>query len=236
MKSIAVVRVQSDDDGNMSDTAEILDPVEAYDRAADHYDGWSWQGFWHEHEAPVVREAVAGLSGAMLDVGCGTGYYLKQFEGQFESLSGVDPSDAMLGIARARVPHARLLNADAYATPFANSEYDVLLSCRVLTHVASLDRCFREFRRVLRPGGSVVMSNLSPTPIYGHTRLPVDAGTVYAASVKHDLPRVLQVACNAGLEPSKLWTVGNHGEVTADADPQSCPDDWICWVARLTAR
>lgn len=61
----------------------VLDASLAYDLAASSYDGWRWQWFWHQTETLVFDDVVAsrfaGRRPDMLDVGCGTGFYLSRY-------------------------------------------------------------------------------------------------------------------------------------------------------------
>ena len=70
------------------------------------------QEFWRRAEAPFVLERLRGQGGRLLDVGCGTGWYLGELAGIFSECVGIDPSAGMLEIARRRVPAATLLQSD----------------------------------------------------------------------------------------------------------------------------
>lgn len=78
-------------------------------------------------------------------------------------LVGVDLAPGMLKATRRRMPQAVLVRADARALPFADASFDVLWSSYFLDLVptAELTPVLAEFRRVLRPGGRVVLVNFS---------------------------------------------------------------------------
>ena len=101
----------------------------------------------------------------MLDVGCGTGSLLAIMETcpQAELLVGLDFSDQMIRRAaekfasadRAGCLHA--VRADSERLPFADASFDVLTCCNSFHHYPHQQQALREFRRVLRPGGLLVL-------------------------------------------------------------------------------
>ena len=108
--------------------------------------------------APGLIE-VAGVKPGdrVLDVGCGTGQLtieLAAVVGE-ENVSALDPSAAMLEVARARVPRADIRRGSAEALPFADSEFDAALAQLVINLVEDPPQAVREMARVVRPGGSV---------------------------------------------------------------------------------
>ena len=104
-----------------------------YDRRAAEYDDW-WLGRglyaerdrpgWHE-EVERVCEVVHGLEPSrVLDVACGTGFLTQHLRGE---VVGLDQSPAMVAVAAARLPGARIVQGDAVPLPFADGELDRVL-------------------------------------------------------------------------------------------------------------
>jgi len=96
-----------------------------------------------------------------LDVGCGTGA-LTEAVGELcapRRLTGVDPSEGFLDFARQRLNSvgAELQQADAQNLPFADSEFDRVVSGLVLNFVPDQPRAAAEMARVARPGGEIAL-------------------------------------------------------------------------------
>jgi SAM-dependent methyltransferase len=128
------------------------------------------QSLWALRKAPALPAVVldrAELAGTetILDVGCGNGTYLAELvrRGHTGPIVGIDRSPAM---ARRSAAHAATAIADAQALPLADDSVDVVLSMHMLYHVPDIDRAISELRRVVRPGGTAMVTTNGP----GHTR------------------------------------------------------------------
>ena len=99
----------------------------------------------------------------MLDVGCGTGTLTAALaEDAQAKVWGVEPSDAMRAVARARLPRGAGLRAGrAEKLPFRDAWFDALVYSLVV-HLVDRPRAFAEARRVLTAGGRVVISTFAP--------------------------------------------------------------------------
>ena len=139
---------------------------ELFDVAAPHYD-WITDamsfgtGRWYRRDA--LRRIGVGAGTALLDVGCGTGVIAaaaQDLVGAAGRVVAVDPSEGMLIEARkAGVRDARVGRAEAL--PVGDGEFDVLTMGFALRHVEDLYRTFCEFRRVLKPGGKVLLLEIT---------------------------------------------------------------------------
>ena len=91
-----------------------------------------------------------------LDVGCGTGALTSAILQQCDpsSVRGCDPSDAMLPSASAD-GRASFQVADAQSLPFADQEFDAVVSGLVMNFIPDASRAMREMVRVSRHGGTV---------------------------------------------------------------------------------
>lgn len=117
-------------------------------------------GGWYRRQALVRAGLAAGDT--VVDVGIGTGLLARQacaVIGERGRLIGVDPSPGML--AQVDLPDAELRAGRAEALPCADGEADFLSFGYAFRHVADVDAALREFRRVLRPGGRLLILEIS---------------------------------------------------------------------------
>jgi SAM-dependent methyltransferase len=96
---------------------------------------------------------------AVLDSGCGMGFYLIALQELRElRLVGLDPDGARLRFAETRGARADLVQGDAAALPFPDDSFDRVLMSEVLEHLPDDAAGLREAMRVLRPGGILAIS------------------------------------------------------------------------------
>ena len=99
---------------------------------------------------------------AVLDVGCGAAPGLRYLQGwrvQGALAVGADLSAAALEAARRVLPGACLVRCDVEGVlPFGSGRFDLLLLSEIVEHVAALPVLLAECRRVLRPGGAIVLT------------------------------------------------------------------------------
>ncbi len=127
----------------------------------------SWAEFYDEPgnqlidlEQPIVREILDGLPrGVALDAACGTGRHSAYLASLGHVVIGVDSSDAMLARARLKVPNGEFHEADLHDLPLPDDHVDLVVCALALMHVPDLEPVLAEFVRVLRPGGSLVISD-----------------------------------------------------------------------------
>ena len=116
----------------------------------------------------AVRLAAVGPEDRVLDVACGTGDLAEAFAaaGPAEVL-GVDFAEPMIERARAKAarkrgrPRPTYRIADALDLPFDAGRFDVVSIAFGIRNVSDPRRGLREFRRVLRPGGRLVVVEFS---------------------------------------------------------------------------
>jgi len=135
-------------------------PTVDYDRLAEAYD----RRYELHHYTGVERLLVAtSQPGAcVLEVGCGTGYWLEVLARRGARPVGVDPSQGMLLQAAARSTIASLVQAHAEHLPLGSGNFDLVVAVNALHHFADVAAFCAEAHRVLRPGGSVLTVGLDP--------------------------------------------------------------------------
>ena len=104
-------------------------------------------------QARVLLDAVAPATGRrVLDVGTGTGRAALLLAKAGAAVTGVDPSEQMLAVARGRSGEHQLPitfeQGDAHALDFGDRTFDTVVSLRVLMHTPDWRRCLSEFCRV----------------------------------------------------------------------------------------
>ena len=117
-----------------------------------------FQRYWNDE----ILASTQPVSGRVLDCGCGTGVMLSTLASHFESVHAVDLSPDMLRLAaRRETPGVRLcaiVRADAELLPYEDEYFDSVVCRGSLHHMPNLDAVLCELRRVLRPGGRLVVS------------------------------------------------------------------------------
>lgn len=132
-----------------------------YERWAPSYDG---RNPLIEAEEPVVRPMLEALPpGRALDAACGTGRHAGYLAGLGHDTTGVDVNAAMLRVARARFPAVDFEMGRLDTLPVDDDSIDVVACALALCHVSDLGAAFTEFARVLRPGGTLIVSDPHPT-------------------------------------------------------------------------
>ncbi len=113
----------------------------------------------------VERARPIGPSDRILDLGCGTGIVariVRERLGGAAHLTGVDTSAPMIAVAKSLLPEAVLIEGNAMALPFADCSFDLILCQQMLQFVPDRVLALREARRVLAPGGRIMLSTWKP--------------------------------------------------------------------------
>lgn len=155
--------------------APIVDVRAGYTRWASSYD--DAPNPLIRCETPVVHGWIDRLPpGVALDAACGTGRHAAHLASRGHRVIAVDATPAMLEKARARVPAADVRSGDLTDLPVESESVDLAVCALALTHLPSLGRPMAELSRVLRPGGSAIVSDLHPTMlVLGGSAFFVDA-------------------------------------------------------------
>lgn len=160
---------------------------------------------------------LAPASGRLLVLGLGPGHDLVHLPAAVSRVVAVEPDTAMRALARERVAACpvpvTLLSADAHALPLTDASIDAALCACVLCSVASPPRALAELRRVLRPGGQLLVLEHVAAP-EGHwlgpvQRLvePVWSRAAGGCSVRRDTRKAVQAAGFdvSAVRPTLLW-------------------------------
>ena len=107
-----------------------------------------------------LRDRVCGgLSGAVVEVGFGSGLNVPHYPAGVTAIAAIEPSDVAWGLAAQRVAGTevpvRRAGLDAQALPFEDESFDSALSTWTLCTIPDVGAALAELRRVLRPGGTL---------------------------------------------------------------------------------
>ena len=113
----------------------------------------------HMHRYLAARRLVQGKR--VLDIACGEGYGSDLLAGAAAKVIGVDLDGASVAHARQTYvrPNIEFLHGDATAIPIADSSVDVVVSFETIEHLTDHHAMMLEIKRVLVPGGALVLSS-----------------------------------------------------------------------------
>jgi 2-polyprenyl-3-methyl-5-hydroxy-6-metoxy-1,4-benzoquinol methylase len=165
---------------------------------------------------------------ALLDAGCGDGRYLEAIGSSATRLVGTDISERILETARATAARAgvepELVRANLESLPFPDGSFDVVLCTQVIEHLLAPADGVRELARVLRPGGSLVITTDSSRNLVSRAlNAPHDAAVsllrlrgrrlkVHFPHATFSPDQFVRLIMDAGLRPEKVETFRFHLE------------------------
>ena len=97
----------------------------------------------------------------VLDLGCGNGRFFEFCKDKNIDYFGVDSSEKLIEIAKAKYPQAKFQTADAFNLLFPNNYFDKVYSIAVFHHIPSRElrlQFLKEVKRVLRPDGFLILT------------------------------------------------------------------------------
>ena len=132
----------------------------------------------------ATQRAVGACPGqVVLDIAAGTGTSSEPFADAGVHIVPADFSLGMLQVGRRRRPDLAFTAADATRLPFADASFDAVTMSFGLRNVVDVTSALREFARVTKPGGTLVICEFSQ-PVWGPVR------TAYREGVLRALPGV----------------------------------------------
>lgn len=208
------------------------DVAEAYFAA--NAESWQELRSLHVKEEEVEANFLSMLGEAnydtIVDLGTGTGRMLELLNGRARHLWGIDQSRDMLAIARAKLEaskNTQLRQGDIYALPFADGTADLISIHQVLHFLDDPQRALLEARRILKPGGKMIVVDFAPHELeelrsaHAHRRLGISAeqmsGYLARAGLMLNEHRVLSppwLKSGTGLTVS-LWLAEAPGQKQA---------------------
>jgi SAM-dependent methyltransferase len=180
----------------------------------------------------MLAAAAVGPGTRVLDAGCGAGGASVLAARRGAHVNGLDAAEALLAIARGRVPDGDFSRGDLEALPYADGIFDAVIAADVLPYVADPSAALGELRRVCAPGGRLVLA------IWGRPQECAQYAIVTA--LRHIMPTPL------GAEPFALSAPGVLDTLVAQAAlqvvgggavvcPCAYPDMETAWQALVAA-
>jgi SAM-dependent methyltransferase len=123
-----------------------------------------WYRALHAQLLTRIRRQALPARARLLDAGCGTGGLLTRLAGTFPGLqlSGLEYDAEAAGLARGKLgggPEREILVGSVNAMPYADGQFDLVVSADVLCHAAVDETAaLREFHRCLKPGGRLLLN------------------------------------------------------------------------------
>lgn len=194
----------------------VLYPEDGYDLISPTYDERDWANFWAYIELPKIKKWLENNKDLrdLADCGCGTAPYCNTILKMKKNYIGVDISSSMLRIAVEKHPiqNAIFKKGSILALPFDDEAIGLILCNRTLSHISSVDKAMDEFNRVLKIGGSCLITDIHPLHKYDHTSFDTNNHEkIYIQTFKHTLQELEVAAKKNG------FTVKSTFEITSES-------------------
>ncbi len=138
--------------------------------------------------SPRLQAETRG--GALLDVGCGTGFVINLAKRHFQRVIGVDITPAMIRRVNRSGGWVRLGLANAEEIPVRAGQFDVATAYSFLHHLMRVEPTLREMARALRPGG-ILYTELDPNWYFWQAMKEIPEGSTVSAMVRREIDGVL---------------------------------------------
>jgi SAM-dependent methyltransferase len=121
-----------------------------------------WASLQEPLHAPLWQAMLSatgvGKGTRILDAGCGGGGLSKLAEEKGAGVNGLDASETLVGIARAKVPGGDFRTGDLESLPYVDGSFDVVIAANSVQYAADPVAALAELRRVTRPGGRIAVA------------------------------------------------------------------------------
>ena len=140
--------------------------------AAQGYEDFFVPAIFDQWPQTIIEAASVGEDSKVLEVGCGTGVLAREVikrVGPDGSVTGLDLSESMLGVARGICPDVDFRQGNAMELPFEDGSFDIAIASFMLMFVPDPILAVSELWRVLKPGGGMVITvweALGGNPVY----------------------------------------------------------------------
>jgi 2-polyprenyl-3-methyl-5-hydroxy-6-metoxy-1,4-benzoquinol methylase len=101
---------------------------------------------------------LAGQGNRILDLGCGEGWLARLLKENGNDLTGLDFTTAAVHTSRKKGIKTFVCNVETDRWPVKNSSFDVVVAAELIEHILDTDTLMKKIRRVLKPGGRLIIS------------------------------------------------------------------------------
>ena len=167
-----------------------------------------------ERRRAITRTLNLKTGERVLDVGSGPGHQVLEMSpmvGPFGRVDGVDISESMLRVARARCEgssNVEFHEADALHLPFPNATFDAVMSSMVFEYLPDVPGALGEVHRVLKPGGRVAIHGCAWGATLWRSSDPARMARMLAVWDNHLEDKALPQTLNTRLREGRLSARG----------------------------
>jgi ubiquinone/menaquinone biosynthesis C-methylase UbiE len=130
--------------------------ADVYDQRYDHRDRGRQ---YYDHIATAVMNRI-GTGGELLDIGCGTGLFIRRYLKYGGTVTGIDISTGMIRRATPIFPEVNFVAGNAEYLPFQDDSFDSISSLLAFSYLTRPDQTLKDCCRILRPGGRMAVCTL----------------------------------------------------------------------------
>ncbi len=119
----------------------------------------------HKFFSEIIKSVDIKKDFSILDFGCGTGLLGLQFQDKVNHITMIDTSKEMLEVLEEKVTknnfnNISILNAKIEKTNIDKAKFNLIVSLMAFHHVANIEEVIKTFKKLLKPGGYIIIGDL----------------------------------------------------------------------------
>lgn len=212
-----------------------------FNQLADTYDAWyeteRGQAIWRleaECALSLYRPQPGDL---VIDIGCGSGIFSRLWLELGARLVGIDESSEMLSIAQKKDDQGLYRVMDMHELDYPDDYFDAAVSSFALEFTKDPAKVVSEARRVVKPGGSVLIGTISSEGAYGKDYIArgEQGHPIYSNASFHSLNDILKLYPDEVKSVSECLCFGPQDEVRPDCFEGETPSVFfIHWIKSMS--